>query len=102
MTWPESSRQRDRAEPVMDQERDQQRRTYQICRLGFGLLSFGLLLASFSSIVWLFRLFRLGGPLVPWIVHSPFWHWLDAPVVWSTLLGTYLLWGRWTDFGWQR
>src|SRR4051794_11644024 len=92
----------DRVEPAMDQERDQQRRTYVICRLGFGVLSFALLLASFSSVVWLMRLFSLGGPIVAWIIRSPFWHWLDAPIVWGSLLGTYLLWGRWTDTGWQR
>src|SRR5215218_8572169 len=84
-----------------DQERDQQRRTYQICRLGFGLLSFALLLASFSRVVWLIRLF-IGGQAVAWIIRSPFWHWLDTPVVWASLLATYLLWGRWPDSGWQR
>ncbi len=35
----------------MDQEREQQRRTYQLCRLGFGLLSFALLVACVTSVL---------------------------------------------------
>src|SRR5262249_37844510 len=30
------------------------------------------------------------------------WPWLGTPVVWGSLIGTYLLWGRWSDSGWQR
>src|SRR5438067_13395718 len=85
----------------MDQERDQQRRTYRICRLGFGSLSFALVLASLSSVVLVLRLI-LGGHAVVWITTTPFWKWLDAPIVWVSLLGTYLLWGRSSEVGWPR
>ena len=25
----------------------------------------------------------------------------DTPIIWGCLLGTYFLWGRWDDAGWQ-
>lgn len=51
------------------------------------------------GLIWGF-LFR--PPWLLWILQSPLWHWSDVPVVWGSLLGTYLLWGRWSDPGWQR
>lgn len=85
----------------MDQEREQDRRTYQLCRLGFGILSFSLLVASTTMVLWLvWRFFR--PTWLIWILQSRLWHWSDVPVVWGSLVGTYLLWGRWSDAGWQR
>lgn len=82
----------------MDEEREKQRQTYQICRLGFGVLSLTLGLACVSMVVdlggWFFVPMR-------WIVHTPLWHWLGVPIVWGSLLGAYLLWGRWSNSGWQ-
>lgn len=85
----------------MDQEREQQRRTYQLCRLGFGLLSFALLVACVTSVLGILGLFFRPAPIL-WIIRTPLWHWSDVPVVWGSLVGTYLLWGRWPDSGWQR
>jgi hypothetical protein len=81
----------------MDEDREKQRQTYQICRLGFALLSLTLGLACFSMIV------QLSGFFVDvrWITQTPVWRWLGAPIVWGSLLGAYLLWGRWSDSGWQ-
>jgi hypothetical protein len=85
----------------MDQEREQQRRTYQLCRFGFGMLSFSLMVACLSMILVHIWLFFRPAPML-WIFRTRLWHWSDVPVVWGSLLGTYLLWGRWSDTGWQR
>jgi hypothetical protein len=85
----------------MDQERETQRQTYQLCRLGFAILSVSLVLACFTSILALIAQFG-GRPIVVWVVNMPWWRWLGTPIVWGSLFGTYLLWGRWSDPGWQR
>ena len=90
-----------RAHGMMDQERETQRQTYQLCRLGFGILAASLLLACFTSIVSLMPLFGCGH-LKVWFMRQPWWDWLDTPLVWGCLIGTYLLFGRWTETGWQR
>lgn len=84
----------------MDQERERLRQTYRICRLGFAILSFALILASLSSVLFLLRLFHLDA--FAWITQSALFYWIDVPIVWGCLIGTYLLWGRWPDSGWQR
>lgn len=85
----------------MDQAREQERQTYRLCRLGFAILSFALVVACLSSMLALPRHFG-GRAMVPWLMNSPVWAWVDAPVVWGSLIGSYLLWGRWSDPGWQR
>lgn len=85
----------------MDQEREQERQTYRICRFGFGVVVLALVLACLSSILSLPRHFG-GRALLPWLQHSTFWAWIDTPIVWGSLLGSYLLWGRWNDRSWQR
>jgi hypothetical protein len=85
----------------MDPERDSQRQTYQLCRLGFGILSLALLLACSQSILDLVA--RYAGPsFLVWLYELPLWRWVGIPIVWGSLLGTYLLWGRWNEPGWQR
>src|SRR3954468_10731908 len=80
--------------PPMDQEREEQRRTYVLCRLGFAILSIALALACMSWALSMagFLLF----PLVGWLRRSAFLYWVDTPIVWGSLVGTYLLWGRWS------
>src|SRR2546428_673819 len=90
-----------RAQPIMETEREAQRQTYQLCRLGFAILSLSLLLACFTEVLSLIALFG-GGSFLAWIVNLWWWHWVETPIVWGCLLGTYLLWGRWSDTGWQR
>jgi hypothetical protein len=85
----------------MDQEREHERQTYRLCRLGFAILSFALGIACVTSLLSLPRLFG-GRGFLPQL-HSAEWSvWVEAPVVWGCLIGTYLLWGRWNDPGWQR
>lgn len=85
----------------MDQEREQERRTYRFCRFGFGVVSFALLLACASTVLSLPRHFG-GRGFLPWLQNSLFWAWIDTPIVWGSLLGSYLLWGRWSARSWQR
>jgi hypothetical protein len=54
-----------------------------------------------DSLLTLPRLFGVRA-FLPWLVNGPVWRWVDAPIVWASLIGTYLLWGRWSDPGWQR
>ena len=84
----------------MEQEREEQRRTYVLCRLGFAFLSIALALACMSWALSMAGFFLL--PLFGWIRRSAFWHWVDTPIVWGSLVGTYLLWGRWSHPSWQR
>ncbi len=85
----------------MEIEREKQRQTYKICRLGFAILSFSLILAVVPSVLGLIDLFAMIGG---WgMLFRGYWfRWLDIPIVWGSLLGTYLLWGRWSESGWQR
>jgi len=85
----------------MDQERERQRRTYRLCRAGFGLLSFSLVIAAVTTILSLVDHF-FPTRFVAWLVQTKLWYWSDVPVVWGSVIGTYLLWGRWSDSGWQR
>jgi hypothetical protein len=85
----------------MDQEREQERLTYRLCRLGFAVLSIALVVACATTLLDLPRQFA-GRAVIPWVQGSDWWKWLDAPVVWGCLVGWYLLWGRWTHPGWQR
>lgn len=86
----------------MDPERETQRQTYRLCRLGFAILSAALVLACLSAFVQLAIPFVGPRSILLAILNSRWYRWLDAPIVWGGLIGTYLLWGRWEDVGWQR
>ncbi len=83
-------------------ERERQRLTYQLCRLGFGLLSGALVVASVTSVLGLLFLFMGRGGVGNQIMESAIWKWSHVPVVWGSLIGAYLLWGRWKARAWQR
>ena len=86
----------------MDEEdRFKERRRYQLCRAGFALVAVALVLASLQSIL-SFPLHFRARPFLPWLLKSAAWQWTDVPVVWGSLVGVYLLCGRWDDRGWQR
>jgi hypothetical protein len=85
----------------MDTEREQERRTYELCWVGFAILSMALVLACLTTLIDLPR--HVGArAFFPWLHTFAWWHWIDSPIVWGSLFGTYLLWGRWTDPSWQR
>jgi hypothetical protein len=85
----------------MDEVREQERLTYRLCRLGFGILSLALLVACASTLLTLPRIFG-GRGFLPWLFNASWWPWVDVPIVWGSLAGAYLLWGRWDDRDWQR
>jgi hypothetical protein len=85
---------------MFDPERDQLRKTYQLCRLGFAIIAMALVLACFLSLLGLFSNFEPG--LLMWVHEASWIQWLNAPIVWGCLIGTTLLWGRWDIPSWQR
>jgi hypothetical protein len=85
---------------MFDLEREQLRKTYQLCRLGFGLNAVALVLACFMSLLNLIGSFDRA--LVNWLGLSSWAFWVDAPIVWCSMIGTTLLWGRWDQVSWQR
>jgi hypothetical protein len=85
---------------MLDLEDDQLRKTYQVSRLGFSILSASLLVACFTSVLPLFVHFH--PELSLRILRSNWFQWLDMPIAWGCLIGTTLLWGRWEHTGWQR
>ena len=85
---------------MFDLEREQLRKTYQLCRLGFLMLGMALVLACFTSLLDLYGSFDRG--LSTWISESGLIEWIDAPIVWGCLIGATLLWGRWDHASWQR
>jgi hypothetical protein len=85
---------------MFDTEREQLRKTYQLCRAGFGSYGAALVVASMTAMIDLLFVFRL--EQVRWIVNQTWYQWLDAPIVWFRLIGAILLWGRWDQKSWQR
>lgn len=83
-----------------DLERDQLRKTYQLCRIGFGFTAAALALATFASMVNILGMFR--PELVMWIGDKAWYQFLDTPIVWFSLIGATLLWGRWNESTWLR
>ena len=87
---------------MFDIEREQLRKTYQLCRLGFMILAIALVVACFDSLLDLFGRFEQGPGLLTWIHGSTWYQWCDTPIVWGSLIGAILLWGRWDHVSWQR
>jgi hypothetical protein len=85
---------------MYDDERDQTRKTYQLCRAAFVILALALAVACFTSFLELLGTFDPN--VVQWVKRSPWYRWVDAPIVWLSLIGAALLWGRWPHASWQR
>ena len=90
---------------MIDLEREHLRKTYQICRIGFSILTAALVPACLHSL-----LLMIGALLhdrnllilVHKIANSPCKEWIETLSVWGSLIGTMLLWGRWDHKSWQR
>jgi hypothetical protein len=88
---------------MMDLEREQLRKTYQVCRLGFAFLSVALGLACVTAILPLLANFHPDlAILFIRFVRSSWYAWISVPITWGSLIGATLLWGRWEHVGWQR
>ncbi len=85
----------------MDPARDQERSRYRLCRLALIFQTIGLSIATMTYLIGLPAILFRPRPLV-WLLHSPVWRWIDAPVVWSCLIAWYLFWGRWREPSWMR
>ena len=86
----------------MDDSRDDEKRRYELCRTGFGFLSAALILACLTAFLALPAVFLNGQIFIPWIHDPAVWFWIETPIVWGSLMGSYLLWGRWSEPSWQR
>jgi hypothetical protein len=86
---------------MFELERDQIRKTYQLCRIGFFLLTVSLVPACILSLLIMVAL--LGDrPLFHQVNDSPWSQWVYTVSVWGSLAGAMLLWGRWDHKSWQR
>ena len=85
---------------MFDTEREQARKTYQICRLGFASYGAALVIASITAVLLVLLVFNFDQ--FRWIHSLPWYSWLDTPIVWCKLVGALLLWGRFDHQSWQR
>jgi hypothetical protein len=86
----------------MEFEREEQRHRYRLCRVGFGLIAVGLWLLCINSALFLAFLGTLDRDILN-LLHHPWWDWgVGAPITFTTLIGSYLLWGRSSDPVWVR
>jgi len=85
---------------MFDQEREQLRKNYQLCRVGFGIVAVGLGLACFEALLDLFG--RLQPHFLLSIRESPWYQWLATPITWCPLIGVSMLRGTWDQTSWRR
>ena len=86
---------------MIDLDREQLRKTYQLCRTGFLFLAISLIPACIWAV--LLMIGMLGDRrLAIWLSQSPWNDWIFTISVWGSLVGTTLLWGRWDNTSWQR
>ena len=85
---------------MLDAERDQLRKSYEVCRVAFGLLSAALMIACFDALIPLLATFH--PDLAILVRSSSLYHWLDVPITFGCLFGVMLLWGRFDHPGWRR
>ena len=86
---------------MFELERDQIRKTYQLCRIGFLLLTIALVPACVITLLSMVGM--LGDrQLMNGIANSPWNMWVNTVSVWGSLVGAMMLWGRWDHKSWQR
>jgi hypothetical protein len=84
----------------MEFDREQLRRTYEVSRIGFWVLSVALALACVTSVMPL--LAHLYPEFCLRVMKASWYNSLGVPITWGSLLGVTLLWGRFEHSGWQR
>jgi hypothetical protein len=86
---------------MIDLDRDQLRKTYQLCRTGFQFLAISLIPACIWAV--LLMIGMLGDRrFLFWLIHLSWNDWVFTVSVWGSLVGTTLLWARWDNTSWQR
>jgi hypothetical protein len=84
-----------------DLDREQLRKTYQLCRTGFLFLAISLVPCCLWAVVLMIGM--LGDHRIfLWLNQLPWNEWIFTLSVWGSLVGTTLLWGRWDTKSWQR
>jgi hypothetical protein len=85
---------------MFEEEREQFRKNYRLCRLGFGIIAVGLVTACAANLVTLF------GHLQPHffltVQDSAWFQSLVTPITWCSMIGVSLLRGSWDQRGWRR
>ncbi len=85
------------------EERIRLRRRLRRLGLGFSTLGLALLIASLTTIGWLVLLFSGRPQPLGAVFGIPHWDLYEqSAIVWGSLTGVALLWGRWPDRNWQR
>jgi hypothetical protein len=86
----------------MDLEPVRNRLRYRLCSAGFALTALGLgLLCADSALHLLLSL--SADSRIRVILQNHWYSWLvGAPITWGSLVGSYLLWGRWPHPTWRR
>ena len=75
---------------------------YRLCTGGYWLSAFALGLLCLSEALFLWVVFTRDRGLFE-LMQQSFWTWaVEMPISAGALIGSYLLWGRWTDRPWQR
>jgi hypothetical protein len=85
-----------------DLEREQLRKTYQLCRTGFLFLAISLVPACILAVMYMIIMLGQNHRLHAWLNQLPWNDWIFTLSVWGSLVGTTLLWGRWDNTSWQR
>src|SRR3954452_17866740 len=79
---------------MLDIDREQLRKTYELCRTGFLFLAIDLVPTSIWAVMVMVGM--LGDHrLFNWLVELPVNEWISTLSVWGSLVGTMLLCGRW-------
>lgn len=83
----------------------EQKPRYWLCTLGFGLTSLSMALLAISSALVFLGLVEAvfhGDRRLLNLVQEHWWTYVvGLPIPYAALIGSYLLWGRWTDKSWQ-
>jgi hypothetical protein len=83
-------------------EFDDPRLRYRLCRVGFAICAMALILQAADLSCLLAAIFGDIHRLAV-LIREPLWRWIvGTPITWGAVIGSYLLWGRWTDPRWQR
>lgn len=86
---------------MIDLEREQLHKTYQLCRYGFAFLTASLVPACIITVLTMFALLS-DLRLFNQIAESRWSQWINTVCTWGSLVGVMLLWGRWDNKSWQR
>lgn len=86
----------------MFDDNDRLRRAYQLSRIGFGLIAASLLLVCIEAGLFMLVIF-FGVPWARALLTNPSWEIaLSTAITWGSVVGMYLLWGRWQHPSWRK